>query len=87
MSSPAATESKSGDVTSVAATTGEAAPRWRKRLSGDFAKALALVVAWQIVLTVVAVFFGPTLAHHEGIPKDGVVPRSACSPTPIAGMH
>jgi Gpi18-like mannosyltransferase len=72
MSSPAATEAKPEAVTPVAATTGKAAPRWRKMLSGDFAKALALVVAWQIVLTTVAVIFGPTLAHYEGIPKDGV---------------
>ncbi|MEV6904438.1 hypothetical protein [Amycolatopsis sp. NPDC051372] len=44
-------------------------PRW---LTGDFARVLAVVLAWNVVLIAVAWLFGPSSPVSEGVPKTGI---------------
>ncbi|MFI5608946.1 mannosyltransferase family protein [Amycolatopsis sp. NPDC051903] len=44
-------------------------PAW---LTGDFAKVLAAVLVWNVVLIAVAWLFGPSSPTSEGIPKTGI---------------
>ncbi|MFG1639848.1 hypothetical protein ACGFMK_06155 [Amycolatopsis sp. NPDC049252] len=41
-------------------------------LRGDYARVLAIVLAWNVVLIAVAWLFGPSTPASEGIPKTGV---------------
>ncbi|GAB2853024.1 hypothetical protein [Lentzea nigeriaca] len=44
------------------------APRWKTALTGDFAKVLLLVVAWQVFMTVLGRLIEPLMPVFEGTP-------------------